>query len=159
MKNADNAAAVVKKNGKDHWRLFSEEMRAELYENVMLTTQLHRAVREKEFLLHYQPQVDAATGRVKGFEALIRWQSPELGFVSPARFIPLAERNGLIHAIGQWVLAEACGGLPLCDASGRTGLWEAAGIGKCIGAAVLTGRFSGFGTSDHHRFRGIGEAD
>ncbi len=108
MKNADNAAAVVKKNGKDHWRLFSEEMRAELYENVMLTTQLHRAVREKEFLLHYQPQVDAATGRVKGFEALIRWQSPELGFVSPARFIPLAERNGLIHAIGQWVLAEAC---------------------------------------------------
>ncbi len=108
IKNADNAVAVVKKNGKDHWRLFSEEMRSELYENVLLTTQLHRAIREKEFVLFYQPQVSALTGKITGFEALIRWQSPEIGFVSPARFIPLAERNGLIHPIGQWVMAESC---------------------------------------------------
>ena len=108
LKNADNALAAAKKSGKNRWCSFSESMRAELYENVLLTAQLHNAIQNQEFILYYQPQVEAVSGKVTGFEALVRWISPELGFVSPGSFIPLAERKGLIHEIGRWVMGEAC---------------------------------------------------
>lgn len=108
LKNVDNALGAAKQAGKNQWCSFSEDMQAELYEDVMLTAQLHRAIKQQEFVLYYQPQVAAVTGRVTGFEALVRWISPERGFVSPGSFIPLAERTGLIHEIGQWVMAEAC---------------------------------------------------
>ena len=108
LKNVDNALSAAKQAGKNQWCVFSESLQAELYENVMLTAQLHKAIQREEFQLYYQPQIAAATGRVTGFEALIRWFSPELGFVSPAKFIPLAEKKGLIHEIGQWVARQTC---------------------------------------------------
>lgn len=108
IKNADNALAAAKKEGKNRWCSFSESMRAELYDNIILTTHLHNAIQNKEFILYYQPQIEANSGKLVGFEALVRWISPELGFVSPGSFIPLAERKGMIHEIGQWVMSEAC---------------------------------------------------
>lgn len=108
LKNADNALLSAKRGGKDQWSIFSEQMRSRLYENVLMTAQMHNALREQEFELYYQPQVDAMTGEVRGFEALIRWNSARLGFVSPGQFIPLAEQNGLIQPIGKWVMEEAC---------------------------------------------------
>jgi EAL domain-containing protein (putative c-di-GMP-specific phosphodiesterase class I) len=71
-------------------------------------TDLHQALEKQEFTLHYQPIVRLATGRVHGFEALVRWQKPGQGFVSPAQFIPIAEETGLIIPLGGWVLNEAC---------------------------------------------------
>jgi len=74
----------------------------------MLANQLRRALERKEFLLHYQPKVDVVSGRICGFEALLRWQHPDLGAVPPSKFIPLAEKLGLIVDIGQWAIEEAC---------------------------------------------------
>ena len=108
LKNVDNALSSAKENGKNQWCSFSEDLRTALYENVLLTAQLHNAIKKKEFLLYYQPQIEVSSGRVIGFEALIRWISPELGFISPGSFIPLAEKKGLIHEIGQWVMQESC---------------------------------------------------
>jgi len=70
--------------------------------------QLRNAVKQQEFILYYQPQVDIASGRIIGAEALVRWQHPEMGLISPGKFIPLVERSGLIIPLGEWILYEAC---------------------------------------------------
>ncbi len=108
FKNADNAMYAAKKAGRNCWRFYEAIMQAEAYEKVLLTNSLHHAVERGELLLHYQPQVAVDSGAAAGFEALLRWNSPEHGSVSPVQFIPLAEQSGLIHAIGEWVLREAC---------------------------------------------------
>lgn len=108
LKNADNAMYFAKNSGKNCWRFYDADMQAAAYEKMMLTNSLRRAVENNEFELVYQPQVNIADGVIVGFEALLRWNSPEHGIVSPARFIPLAEQNKLIRAIGAWVLQEAC---------------------------------------------------
>ena len=108
FKNADNAMYAAKKAGRNCWRFYEAIMQAEAYEKVLLTNSLHHAVERGELLLHYQPQVYVDSGAVVGFEALLRWNSPEYGYISPVQFIPLAEQSGLIHAIGEWVLWEAC---------------------------------------------------
>ncbi|MDU2064574.1 MAG: EAL domain-containing protein [Sporomusaceae bacterium] len=108
LKNADNAMYAAKKAGKNCWRFYEAKMQSDTYQNMVLKTALRRAVDKGELLLHYQPQVEAATGKIVGFEALLRWYNPELGQVPPSQFIPVAEQSGQILLIGKWVLEEAC---------------------------------------------------
>lgn len=108
LKHAHTAVTSAKEAGRNTYRFFSYEMNAGLAEQIRLTGGLAHAVRNGEFLLHYQPQVDIHSGLVIGAEALVRWQHPVDGLVPPAKFIPLAERSGHIVPIGEWVLLEAC---------------------------------------------------
>ncbi len=108
VKNADAAMYYSKEAGRDSFHFFTPDMNARVFERLSLENSLRRALERQEFLLYYQPQVDMPSGRVIGFEALIRWQHPQMGLVSPARFIPVAEDSGLIVPIGEWVLGEAC---------------------------------------------------
>ncbi|MDD4601250.1 MAG: EAL domain-containing protein [Negativicutes bacterium] len=105
---ADSAMYAAKKAGRNCWRFYKPIMIEEAYEKMMLTNGLRRALEREELFLHYQPQMSLEGDRVIGFEALLRWNSPEYGLVSPERFIPLAEQSGLILPIGQWVLQEVC---------------------------------------------------
>lgn len=108
IKNADIAMNKAKEKGKNKYELCNSSMKADIQETMKLTNDLYKAVDRKEFELHYQPQVDVNTGGIVGFEALIRWKHPELGIVSPGRFIPIAEKTGLILQIGEWVMQTAC---------------------------------------------------
>ena len=107
MKRADAAMYQAKGAGRNTLRFFDQEMQAAVIARAALSNDLREAMRENQFLLHYQPQVDSM-GCVTGAEALIRWRHPECGMVSPAEFIPLAEATGLIQPIGQWVLETVC---------------------------------------------------
>ena len=108
LRNADAAMYHAKDAGRDGWSFYSTDMNRQTRRRLQLSTGLRQAVQQQQFMLVYQPQVDLDTGRISGVEALIRWQHPELGVVSPAEFIPLAEDTGLIEEVGEWVLAEAC---------------------------------------------------
>ncbi len=108
IKNADLAMYAAKKSGKGRISYCSGGMKEAVQEKMTLTNSLHRALEEQELFLHYQPQVSAITHEITGFEALLRWQHPERGFVSPEVFIPLAEQSGLISSFGEWVLETAC---------------------------------------------------
>lgn len=108
MQNADTAMYQAKANGRDTYRFFKTEMNARAVRRLVVEGGLRRALKQKEFLLHYQPKIDLASGAIIGAEALIRWQDPRLGLVKPDQFVPIAEENGLIVPIGQWVLREAC---------------------------------------------------
>lgn len=108
LKNADAALYRAKERGRNHYQFYSSTMTSQVSELLRLEHFLHQALAKEEFFLCYQPQINTITGKICGMEALIRWQSPELGLVSPAKFIPLAEDNGLIIPIGEWVLKTAC---------------------------------------------------
>jgi diguanylate cyclase (GGDEF)-like protein/PAS domain S-box-containing protein len=108
MKNADAAMYSAKQNGRNNFRFFTDEMNAQVVERLTLENSLRLALDRKELFLVYQPQVEIATGRIVGLEALLRWQHPELGLVPPDRFIRIAENSGLILTIGEWVLRTAC---------------------------------------------------
>ena len=108
MQNADNAIVAARTDGQNGWCLYDEQMKEVLRDRMTLTAQLRQAISNGEFLLLYQPKLSVVTGKVKSFEALIRWHSPVLGMVRPDKFIPLAEQNGLIGPIDEWVMREGC---------------------------------------------------
>ncbi len=108
VKNADLALYEARRHASLKSVRYSEELAKKLEERLMLTNSLHRAQENNELMLMYQPQVDAKSGAIVGAEALIRWQHPEKGMISPGIFIPLAEESGVISSIGRWVLEEAC---------------------------------------------------
>ncbi len=108
LKRADTALANAKESGRNTYKVFSEKMNSNMLEYMQLQEQLRIALKNHEFQLHYQPQIDAVNGQIIGVEALIRWQHPEQGMIPPGKFISVAERSGLIIPIGEWVLNEAC---------------------------------------------------
>jgi EAL domain-containing protein (putative c-di-GMP-specific phosphodiesterase class I) len=108
LTNAEAAAQRAKNVGRDNFQFYKPEFNTRAHERLLLLEGLHTAIARSEFYLVYQPQVDLRSNRVLAVEALIRWQHPTLGVVSPANFIPMAEQTGLIAPIGKWVLREAC---------------------------------------------------
>jgi EAL domain-containing protein (putative c-di-GMP-specific phosphodiesterase class I) len=108
LKNADTAMYWAKEAGRGNFQFYDRAMGAQALDRLMLESSLRRAIERDEFVLHYQPRVDVASGRVVGAEALIRWQHPERGLLPPAQFIPLVESTGLDVAVGEWVIKAAC---------------------------------------------------
>ena len=131
LQNADNALYQAKHKGRNNYQFYSAQMNAKLQERLNLERELHKALKRGELLLHYQPRVDLHSGRMIAVEALLRWQSPTLGSISPAKFIPLAEENGLILPISEWVLRHACT---------QNQIWQTAGFPPLRMAVNLSAR-------------------
>lgn len=108
MRNADAAMYAAKGHGRGRYEVFHTRMNAHALRRLEMESELRRAVERKELVLHYQPIVSLSTGAIRGFEALVRWNHPTRGIISPLDFVPLAEETGLIMPVGRWVLHEAC---------------------------------------------------
>ncbi|KIQ56539.1 phosphodiesterase DibA [Pseudomonas fluorescens] len=108
LRNADSALFKAKSTGRDGYALYTEELTAHAQQRVEIAFELRRALEQQELRVYYQPVHDLASGRLVGVEALVRWQHPSRGLVSPAEFIPIAERTGLIARIDAWVMDQAC---------------------------------------------------
>mgnify|MGYP001235057252 FL=1 len=120
LKHAEVAMYEAKQQGRNTFQFYSSELSARSMERLSLETGLRRAIERGELMLHYQPKVDVATGRVVGVEALLRWMHPTMGMVPPGVFIPVAEEAGLMGSLGNWVLHAACG---------QAKVWEREGLG------------------------------
>jgi diguanylate cyclase (GGDEF)-like protein/PAS domain S-box-containing protein len=118
MKSADTAMYHAKDQGRNNYQFFTAEMNANVQERLLIERDLRSALEQNQFVLYYQPKIEADDGRVSGVEALIRWIHPERGLVPPDKFIPIAEETGLIEEIGEWVLDEACHQLTLWKEQG-----------------------------------------
>lgn len=107
-KSADEAMYHAKEMGRNNYQIFTQDMHGEAFERASLESQLRQAIRQRQFILHYQPQLELSGYRINGLEALIRWQHPTKGLVYPGDFIRVAEESGLILEMGEWVIEEAC---------------------------------------------------
>jgi predicted signal transduction protein with EAL and GGDEF domain len=119
LRNADSALFKAKSAGRDSYALYTEELTAHAQQRVEIAFELRRALEQQELRVYYQPVHDLKTSRLIGVEALVRWEHPQRGLVSPAEFIPIAERTGLIAEIDAWVMRQAC--QQMCQ-------WQAAGV-------------------------------
>lgn len=128
LRHADIAMSHAKRQGRNCHRVFSKDLDAKNKHLLTLEAELHKALEREEFVLHYQPNVDVRTGLVVGAETLVRWQHPTRGMVPPGEFITLAEDTGLIGAIGDWVLSEACRQNAAWHAAGLRGLQLAVNV-------------------------------
>lgn len=108
LRNADTAMYHAKELGRNNFQFYTEALNAIVTERVLLENDMRRGLEQHEFVVHYQPQIDARSGQVIGAEALVRWHHPAKGMISPARFIPVAEDTGMIVPLGEYVLHEAC---------------------------------------------------
>ena len=108
VKSADTAMYRAKELGRNRYAFFAREMNERVESQMLIEQALRRALKNNEFVLHFQPRVSATSGRATGAEALLRWKHPEWGLVEPARFVPLLEETGLVVPVGAWVLSEAC---------------------------------------------------
>jgi diguanylate cyclase (GGDEF)-like protein/PAS domain S-box-containing protein len=131
MRNADTAMYRAKDRGRDNYKLYAPAMNSRIAERLALENSLRHALERDEFVVHYQPQVNLETGRIVGVEALVRWQHPERGLVSPVEFIPVAEETGLIVPLGAWVLRTACA---------QNKAWQDAGLPPMRMAVNLSAR-------------------
>jgi diguanylate cyclase (GGDEF)-like protein/PAS domain S-box-containing protein len=122
LRNADAAVNRAKDLGRNTFQLCTPELTARAVERLALQNGLQLALEQSEFVLHYQPLVSLVSGRIVGFEALVRWQHPQKGLVMPGAFIPVAEETGLILSLGEWVLYEACRQLKAWHRTGLTDL-------------------------------------
>ncbi len=118
LKNAEAAMHSAKDDGRNTFRFYSEDINGKNAEELALESALRTALQKDELFLVYQPQIELITGDITGMEALIRWRHPDFGLVPPNRFIPIAEKNGLILSIGEWVLKTACSQLRQWQAEG-----------------------------------------
>lgn len=133
LKHADTAMYGAKAAGRNNYQFFTPEMNIRATERLLLENALRRAIANDALSLHYQPQIDTASGRTCGCEALVRWTDPAHGAISPARFIPVAEDSGLIIPLGDWVLREACR---------QQVRWLRAGLGEvCIAVNISALQF------------------
>lgn len=119
LRNADSALFKAKSAGRDGYALYTEELTAHAQQRVEIAFELRRALEQQELRVYYQPVHDLKTSRLIGVEALVRWEHPQRGLVSPAEFIPIAERTGLIAEVDAWIMRQAC--QQMC-------LWQAAGV-------------------------------
>ncbi|HAC64087.1 MAG TPA: diguanylate cyclase [Cyanothece sp. UBA12306] len=108
LKNAGTALGRTKEQGRNHYQFYTPNLTSEAALLLRLESSLHQAIENKQFFLHYQPQINLKTGKVVGMEALLRWQHPSLGIITPQKFIPLASKTDLIVHLGKWVLQTAC---------------------------------------------------
>ena len=133
LKNADTAMYHAKNAGRNNFQFYAKYMNERTLSRLNMEAKLKKALEKNEFILHYQPQVKAATSTIVGVEALIRWEHPELGLVSPNEFIPIAEETGLIIPIGEWVLRTACA---------QMAAWHKAGFNElCVGVNLSSLQF------------------
>jgi diguanylate cyclase (GGDEF)-like protein/PAS domain S-box-containing protein len=131
VRHADTAMYRAKELGRNNFQYFTAQMNEQAMRKMELETDLRRALAREEFVLQYQPKVSCVTGQITGVEALLRWQHPVRGMISPAEFVPLLEETGLIVQVGEWVLRTACR---------QTRAWHVAGLGTPTVAVNLSGR-------------------
>jgi len=131
LENADTALDRARREGGSSYQFYTPQMKAQVLDRLDLEMRLRNAATRGELALEYQPQVNIGSGRIVGFEALTRWNEPELGRVAPTRFIPVAEETGLVEPLGAWALATACR---------QTSAWQAAGLPPLRAAVNVSAR-------------------
>lgn len=133
LKNADTSMYLAKSKGRNSFEFYSSELNDAISRKIKIENELRKAIISNQFALYYQPKVDLKSRKIVGMEALLRWQHPELGFVSPVEFIPIAEETGQIVSIGEWVLKTACK---------QTKDWQYAGLTElCVSVNVSVQQF------------------